>query len=156
LSVFLPKKLTAPDEDTPPTTTTDTPSDENSPASDTSPSLESELGNWKIPLPKGRMNHGTNGVPRSISPQKAAMWRVLNELGVPEGERPSMLRDDVVAVSREDELGQIRVKRITGIVDSPARKVMQQFERDVGRQGLIEGLSAVEDRLGPREKKMLE
>lgn len=63
-----------------------------------------------------------------------------------EGELPADLRNTVIKKSKKDALGQIEVRKFTGVVRSKTAKVVRKFETELtgGRDDLIEKLEAAE------------
>jgi hypothetical protein len=67
----------------------------------------------------------------------------MNELNIPENERPKRLRDSVVKRSKKGPAGMIMVKRVEGVVNNTAKQLVKQFESNTaGRDDIIEKLEA--------------
>ena len=114
-------------------------------------------------------NYGQGGpsgtsTPSRSTPEplsKSSEW-ILREIlmanGVSEGRLPEFLKDSTVArSSAKDPLGQITVKRLSGLQPTPATAILKSFEEQVGgRDALIEALEAVSEKLSEEDRALLE
>ena len=74
------------------------------------------------------------------------LYRELLRRGTPNRYIPPELRDTVVAKSKKDKFGQIRVRRMTGIVKNPAVDIVRKFEEmSGGKKDVLEKLEALEE-----------
>ena len=82
---------------------------------------------------------------------------VVNKVGLPERVLPDELRDSIVKRSRKDGIGEIQVRRMTGLVSNDALRIVRRFERVAGgKVDIAEKLAAVVDTLRPEERHFLE
>lgn len=66
---------------------------------------------------------------------------------------PPFLRNDIVWVTPRDKFGRIAVKRMTGVVPSPANTIVRKFEEVAGgREEILEKLHQLDDKLSPEER----
>ncbi len=85
------------------------------------------------------------------------LWRELALRQIRERFIPPFLRNDIVSLSPRDSFGRIAVKRMTGLVDSPAATIVRKFEEvSGGREEVIEKLQAMEEKLSTEEKDFVE
>lgn len=63
-----------------------------------------------------------------------------------EGELPADLRNSIVKKSKKDALGQLQLRKFTGVERTKTAKVIRKFERELtgGKDDIIEKLEAVE------------
>lgn len=81
------------------------------------------------------------------------LWRELALRQVRERYIPPFLRNDIVWTTPRDKFGRIAVKRMTGVVPSPANTIVRKFEEVAGgREEILEKLHQMEDKLSPEEK----
>ena len=85
------------------------------------------------------------------------LWKELALRGIQKRHIPPFLRNDILFQTKKDpKLGTILVKRMTGLVNSPATKVVRRFEEMVGsREELITKLTASE-KAGADELRLIE
>jgi len=89
-------------------------------------------------------------------PEKKILYEALKNQGVEEHEMPEALRNSPVAKSRKGPAGAIVVRRMTGVVDNGASRLMRRFEQNVGgKEEIVEKLEAIPERLNEREKALL-
>lgn len=85
------------------------------------------------------------------------LYDALKGQGVEESALPLSLQNVPVAKSRKGPAGAIVVRRMTGVVDNGASRLMRKFEQNVGgKEEVVEKLEAVEHRLNEREKQLLQ
>lgn len=71
-----------------------------------------------------------------------SIWKYLRKhRKIRESQLPAILRNDVVRMSKKDATGQIKVRRMTGVVDNRGSRTLKQFERNVG------GIDEIRDKL---------
>lgn len=81
------------------------------------------------------------------------LWRELALRQVRERYIPPFLRNDIVWVTPRDKFGRIAVKRMTGVVPSPANTIVRKFEEVAGgREEILEKLHQLDDKLSPEER----
>lgn len=70
--------------------------------------------------------------------------KVLRRSGVKENELPPLLRDQVVKKSRKGKAGQIVVRNLSGVVNSPAAQLARKLENDIAgsKEDVLEKLEA--------------
>jgi hypothetical protein len=85
------------------------------------------------------------------------LWKELALRGIQKRHIPPFLRNDILFQTKRDpKLGRIVVKRMTGLVPSPATRVVRKFEELVGsREELAEKLLAT-GKTTADEEKLLE
>ncbi len=93
--------------------------------------------------------------------QDKLLWQQLALRQVAQRHIPPFLRNDIVSLSPRDSFGRIAVKRMTGLVPSPATSIVRKFEEMLSQGGdpraeVVEKLRAVEDRLSVEEKAFVE
>ena len=85
------------------------------------------------------------------------LWKALALRNIQKRHIPPFLRNDTLFQTKKDpKLGRIQVKRMTGLVPSPAVKIVRKFEEMVGsREELAEKLTA-SGKTDSSEEKLLE
>jgi len=85
------------------------------------------------------------------------LWKELALRQIQKRHIPPFLRNDTLFQTKRDpKLGRIQVKRMTGLVPSPATKIVRKFEEMVGsREDLAEKLTSTGKRLTHDEEKLL-
>ncbi len=69
---------------------------------------------------------------------------------------PGVLRNNRVAKSKRGPVGAIVVRRMTGVVDNSASRVIRRFEENVGgKDDVAEKLEAIPERLNASERELL-
>lgn len=97
------------------------------------------------------------GLDGPASKEDKLLYRGLRARGIPEEKMPEELQDAIVAQSKKGPLGQITVKRMTGINSNSTKRMVDRFEENIGGQGpLAEGLAAVKDDLTKDQLQLLE
>ena len=82
---------------------------------------------------------------------------VVRKVGLSEKVLPEELRDSIIKRSRKDGVGEIQVRRMTGLVSNDALHIVRRFERVAGgKPDIAEKLGAVAETLRPEEKHFLE
>lgn len=92
------------------------------------------------------------------APEDKLVWDHLKRRkGMKNTEIPRELRDTVAASTPRDALGKIEVRRMTGLCDSPAARVVRRFEEVAGgKEQILEVLEAVASQLDEKERAFLE
>lgn len=72
------------------------------------------------------------------------LWRGLKAIGMSEHGMPAAIKNKVVRTSKRGEIGQIKVKRHSGVVENGASKTLKKFEKEKtqGRGDIIEKFQA--------------
>jgi hypothetical protein len=86
------------------------------------------------------------------------LYRELVRRGTKNRHIPPELRDTVVARSKRDKFGQIRVRRMSGLVKNPAVNIVRKFEEMAGSKAdILEKLQAVpEGKLNVEDKLLID
>lgn len=86
-----------------------------------------------------------------------AIAEVMDQMEIPENQRPTAFKNKLVAKSKRDPLGQISVYSLTGVKNNVAKRLVQRFEENTkGRDDVIEKLEAVEEELSEDNRALLE
>lgn len=89
--------------------------------------------------------------------QEKILRKGLKEMGVEDRELPEALQNKIVLRSPKGPLGQIKVRRQTGLENNTALKMVKKFEENIGGQDeLIEKLEAVREELPQNQLDLLE
>src|SRR5258706_6969840 len=72
------------------------------------------------------------------------IWKSLRSIGVKERSIPAAISNKVVRTSRKGEIGQIKIRRHSGVESNGASRTLQKFEREKtqGRDDIIEKFQA--------------
>jgi hypothetical protein len=82
---------------------------------------------------------------------------LTRQRGLPENQIPKELRNVVVNKTKMDNIGQIVVRRMSGLEPNAALAVVKRFEKaSGGRDDIAEKLSAVEESLSAEERHFLQ
>lgn len=85
------------------------------------------------------------------------LWKELALRNIQKRHIPPFLRNDVLHRTKKDKLGTIQVKRMTGLTNSPAVKVVRKFEEMISnREELAQGMLASGRNLTEEEKTLIE
>lgn len=69
---------------------------------------------------------------------------------------PKELQDEVVAKTREGAIGSIIFRRMSGLQNNGAKRLMNKFEENIGgKDELADKLTAIEDSLNKEQKRLL-
>lgn len=80
----------------------------------------------------------------------------LLQMGVREDRLPEELKDRIVKRAKTGPLGALVVKNISGLVTSPALRIVRRFEENVGgKEEIADKLSAVQDSLTTEQLALL-
>ena len=86
-----------------------------------------------------------------------AIYGALKARGVSETQVPAQFRDLPVMRSRKGPAGAIVVRRMSGVVDNSASRLLKRFESNVGGvDDIAEKLGAIPERLNAQEKVLLD
>ena len=89
-------------------------------------------------------------------PSMKIMRGVLKDMGTEEREMPPVLRDKIVLRSKKGQLGAIKIRRVSGVVDNAASKTLRKFETNVGgKEEIVEKLTAIEPSLTKEQQELL-
>jgi hypothetical protein len=89
--------------------------------------------------------------------QEKILRQSLKKIGVEEAELPEVLQNKIVLRSPKGPLGQIKVRRQTGLENNTALKMVKKFEENIGGEDeLIEKLEAVRDELPLNQVALLD
>lgn len=89
--------------------------------------------------------------------QEKILRKGLKEMGVEEKELPESLQNKIILRSPKGPLGQIKVRRQTGLENNTALRLVKKFEENIGGQDeLVEKLEAVREELPQNQLALLE
>jgi hypothetical protein len=91
------------------------------------------------------------------APAEKGVYRALVKAGVAPADIPEQFQDSVIAKTRKGKLGQIVLKRISGLQSGAALRVVQKFEENVGgKEDVAEKLAAISGELTKEQRRLLD
>lgn len=104
-------------------------------------------------LSRNSNQHPVNHLDGPAPTADKILYEGLRDRGLP---IPSALKDKVVAKSRRGPAGAIAVRRMTGVVDNSASRMVRRFEENVGgKEDVAEKLEAIQPKLNEAELQLL-
>lgn len=87
---------------------------------------------------------------------KIMRTELMEKMGMTEAKLPLALRDTIVKRTKRGPIGALAIRNMSGMVHSPALKIVRTFEKNVGgKEEVAAKLEAVRDQLTPEQLKLL-